>query len=69
MVKCSFSGKDIKPGTGKIFVKDNGQILNFKGQKEQKNMIKLKRDSRKFKWTTFFEKGETAKVSTKKDKK
>ena len=48
---CSFSGKEIKPGFGKMFVKDNGQILYFVNRKSEKNMLKLKRDNRKFKWT------------------
>ena len=48
---CSFSGKEIKPGTGKMFVKDNGQILYFATRKSEKNLLKLKRDNRKFKWT------------------
>lgn len=48
---CSFSGKEIQKGTGKMFVKDNGQILYFANRKSEKNMLKLKRDNRKFKWT------------------
>lgn len=54
MAKCSFSGEEIKRGTGKMFVKDNGQVLWFKNSKCEKNFLKLKRDSRKFKWTSFF---------------
>lgn len=49
--QCSFSGKELKPGTGKMFVKDSGQILYFANRKAEKNMLKLKRDNRKFKWT------------------
>lgn len=49
--QCSFSGKELKPGTGKMFVKDSGQILYFANRKSEKNMLKLKRDNRKFKWT------------------
>ncbi len=69
MPNCSFSGKEIKPGTGKMYVKDNGQILWFKNLKAEKNLLKLKRDPRKFKWTKFFEKGEAPKVSKEKVKK
>jgi large subunit ribosomal protein L24e len=61
MVNCSFCGKEIKKGSGKKFVRDNGQILNFCSSKCEKNMLGLKRDSRKFKWTKSFEKG-TAKI-------
>lgn len=57
MAVCNFCGVEIKKGSGKIFVKDNGTILNFCSMKCEKNMLKLKRDSRKFKWTTSFVKG------------
>lgn len=58
MPKCSFSGEEIKKGTGKMFVKDNGTVLWFKNSKCEKNYLKLKRDARKFKWTKFYVKGE-----------
>ena len=54
MVECSFCGKEIRKGTGKVFVKDNGTVLNFCSNKCEKNMLKLGRDARKFKWTSFF---------------
>ena len=56
MRKCSFSGDEIKPGTGKTYVLDDGKVLHFKSSKEEKNYLKLKRDPRRFKWTNFFEK-------------
>lgn len=59
MVRCSFSGKEIPKGKGKMFVRDNGSVLWFYDSKCEKNMLKLKRDARKLKWTTHFEKGET----------
>lgn len=58
MVKCSFCGTSIPKGTGKIFVRDNGTILHFCSGKCEKNMLELKRDARKLKWTAFYEKGE-----------
>ena len=57
MPKCSFSGEEIKPGTGKMYVKDNGTVLWFKSSKCEKNYLKLKRDPRKFKWTSSYSKG------------
>ncbi len=57
MANCSFCGKEIKKGSGKKFVKDNGQILDFCSMKCEKNMIRLGRDARKLKWTTSFVKG------------
>ena len=58
MAISSFSGKEIKKGYGKMYVKDNGSILWFASSKEEKNFLKLKRDPRKLKWTTFYKKGE-----------
>ncbi|MCA9459361.1 MAG: 50S ribosomal protein L24e [Nanoarchaeota archaeon] len=54
MASCSFCGKDIKRATGKVFVRDNGQVLNFCSNKCEVNMLELKRDARKLKWTKFF---------------
>ena len=54
MAECNFCGKKIGLGRGKIYIKDNGQILNFCSLKCEKNMIKLKRDPRNFKWTKFY---------------
>lgn len=55
MPKCSFCGKDIEPGTGKIYVKTDGKVLNFDNMKCEKNMIKLKRKPRNLKWTEDYE--------------
>lgn len=57
MPKCSFCGKLIPKGTGKIFVFKSGKINNFCSSKCEKNMLKLKRKPRNFKWTKFYEKG------------
>ena len=57
MTNCSFCGKDIAKGSGKRFVKDNGQILDLCSMKCEKNMLRLGRDARKLKWTTSFVKG------------
>lgn len=57
MAQCNFCGTDIAKGSGKIFVKDNGTILNLCSMKCEKNMLVLKRDARKFKWTKSFVKG------------
>ena len=52
MVKSSFTGIEIKPGTGIMFVKKDGSVLWFANRKEEKNMIKLGRVARKTKWVT-----------------
>jgi len=54
---CSFCGKPLKPGTGMMYVKDDGTIYFFCSSKCRKNMLKLKRDPRKLKWTKKYVKG------------
>ena len=54
---CSFSGDEIEPGTGLMFVKKDGSIMWFKNSKARKNSVKLKRNPRKVKWTHHFVKG------------
>ena len=66
MVKCAFSGDEIPKGTGKMFVKDSGQVLWFKNSKCEKNYLKLNRDPRKFKWTASYVKGEVPVANDKK---
>ena len=38
---CSFSGEEIEPGTGIMFVRRDGSIMWFKNSKARKNMVKL----------------------------
>lgn len=66
MAVCTFCGEEIHKGTGKMFVRDNGQVLNFCSMKCEKNMLVLKRDARKLKWTKFYEKGEAAPAKSEK---
>jgi len=54
--KCSFCGKEIEPGTGKIYAKKDGTVLYFDKNKCQKNMLKLKRIPRRVKWSKFYAK-------------
>ncbi len=54
---CSFCGYEIEPGTGKMFVRKDGKILYFCSRKCEKNMLELKRNPRKLKWTKFYVKG------------
>ncbi len=55
---CSFCGKEIEPGTGKILVRRDGKILHFCSRKCEKNMVVLKRNPRKLKWTKFYARGQ-----------
>jgi len=55
--KCSFCGKDVTPGTGRQFVRNDGSVLYFCSNKCRLNQLKLKRDPRKLKWTSKHVKG------------
>ncbi len=57
MANCSFCGRRIEKGTGKMYVYKTGKIDNFCSSKCEKNLIKLGRRPRDYKWTKFFEKG------------
>ena len=50
---CSFCGKEIEPGTGTMMVtRDN--VLRFDSRK-CKRSHEMKRDARKLKWTTKYQ--------------
>jgi large subunit ribosomal protein L24e len=49
-VLCTFCGKNIPPGTGLMFVRNDGTILYFCSGKCKKNMLKLRRNPAKLKW-------------------
>lgn len=54
---CTFSGEEIEPGTGQMYVRKDGTVLWFKSSKARKNMVNLRRNSRKVKWTRHYVKG------------
>ncbi len=54
---CSFCGNAVKLGTGTMLVRNDATILYFCSNKCRKNMLKLGRDPRKFKWTAKYAKG------------
>ena len=55
---CSFCGHMFPPGTGMMYIKNDGTVLWFCSSKCRKSSIELKRDSRKVKWTKYFGKEE-----------
>jgi large subunit ribosomal protein L24e len=55
---CSFCGNEFPPGTGMMYIRNDGTILWFCSSKCRKSSINLKRDSRKVKWTKYFGKEE-----------
>ena len=54
---CSFCGRQIKPGTGMVYVKNDGTIYKFCSSKCYKNAVKLGRNPRKLKWTLRYSPG------------
>ena len=54
---CNFSGEEIEPGTGLMYVKRDGTVLWFKSSKARKNMVNLNRNPRRIKWTRHYVKG------------
>ena len=57
MVRCSFTRKNIEPGTGKMYVKKDGTIYWFINSKAEKNFLDLHREARFLKWTGAYKKG------------
>ncbi|SDZ85168.1 large subunit ribosomal protein L24e [Haloplanus vescus] len=47
---CDYSGEEIEPGTGTMYVKKDGSILHFKDSKAEKNYF-LGREPRDLEWT------------------
>ena len=54
MVECSFCGKEITPGTGKMYVKKDGTIFNFCSSKCQTAQTKKGFKARITPWTNLF---------------
>ena len=51
---CSFCGKDIEPGTGKMYVKKDGTVYTFCTNKCKKNRIDIGRVPRRTRWTNRY---------------
>ncbi|MCL5009856.1 MAG: 50S ribosomal protein L24e [Candidatus Parvarchaeota archaeon] len=50
-MKCNFCGRDIKRGSGIMYVKLDGTTQNFCSRRCMKYSI-MKKDTRKIKWIT-----------------
>ncbi len=48
-MKCSFCGSSIERGTGKMFVKNTGELFYWCSSKCEKN-YEMGRDKKKLKW-------------------
>ena len=51
-MKCTYCKKEMKEGTGIMFVKKDGTSYYFCSSKCEKNALKLKRKPTKVKWVT-----------------
>ncbi|MEM1550685.1 MAG: 50S ribosomal protein L24e [Candidatus Bathyarchaeia archaeon] len=60
--RCIFCGQEFNPGTGIMYVNNDGSILWFCSSKCRKNHLKLSRDPRKLKWTMYYGVEERAKA-------
>ncbi|ELY64487.1 50S ribosomal protein L24e [Natrinema versiforme] len=60
---CDYTGEEIEPGTGIMYVKNDGSVLHFVDSKAEKN-YKLGREPRDLEWT---EDGRRGKGSTQAD--
>ncbi len=54
---CNFCDEPVAKGTGTMLALNNGTVLWFCSSKCKKNMMVLKRDPRKLKWTKKYVKG------------
>lgn len=52
---CSFCGTDIEPGTGSIYVKNDGSLFYLCSSKCRRSQTSLKRTARRLKWTEVYE--------------
>jgi len=59
--KCAFCGGEIKPGTGMLYVRNDGVLLWFCSRKCRSSSLELKRDPRKIRWTEYYGKEEKGK--------
>lgn len=53
--QCSFCGHPIARGTGMLYVRTDGSILRFCSRKCRISQVEHKRNPRKLKWTTKYE--------------
>ena len=54
---CNFCDRPVAKGSGTMLALNNGTVMWFCSSKCKKNMLDLKRDPRKLKWTKKFVKG------------
>ncbi|RLF44293.1 MAG: 50S ribosomal protein L24e [Thermoplasmata archaeon] len=50
---CTFCGEEIEPGTGMMYIKKDGTVYHFCSSKCRKNLLHLKREPRKVRWSQY----------------
>lgn len=55
-MKCTFCNNEITPGTGKMYVKNDGKVFYFCSSKCQKNTNKLGHKPFETKWSGHYHK-------------
>ncbi len=50
IARCEFCGREIEPGTGIMYVRNDGSIHWYCSSKCFKNALKLRRNPRKVRW-------------------
>jgi len=48
--KCAFCGREVRLGSGILFVRNDGSTRSYCSSKCRRNELKLRRDPRKLKW-------------------
>ena len=56
MINCSFTGKTLPKGKGRMLIRNSGRVLYFIISKALKNFLKLGRKPLQTKWTNFYNK-------------
>lgn len=64
---CSFCGKEIEPGTGRMYVKKDGTVLFFCSSKCFKNSMELKRVPRRVRWTKEYAREKSIRTGSKRE--
>ena len=64
MKNCTFCGSNVEAGTGMLYVKRDGTILNFCKAKCRRNMLDLGRVNRHVRWTQAAEEHKSERVQS-----
>ncbi|MBN3036916.1 MAG: hypothetical protein JW834_00545 [Candidatus Diapherotrites archaeon] len=67
-MKCTFCGRDIQVGTGKIVADRDGTIIPLCSRKCEANLLKLKRKPQRVKWTLRYRQEKATRLHGKEEK-